>query len=472
MDALRKQHKFQGRLVMVGFGCIGQGVLPLLLWHLEIRPEQILVIGPAHTDMSIARKYGVPCLCAVLTRDNFHPLLAPHLGAGDFLLNLSVDVSSTALIGLCQARGALYLDTCIEPWAGGYLDPTLGPAKRTNYALREAVLALRQEGSRGPTAVLTHGANPGLISHLLKQALLNLAHDCGLTVPVPDSRQGWASLAAQLQVKAIHIAERDTQICVRRKLPGEFVNTWSVEAFVDEACQPAELGWGSHERHLPSDGVQHAAGCKASIYLNRPGASTRVRTWTPLSGATIGFLVTHGESISIADYFTLKDGERVSYRPTVHYAYHPCDDAVLSLHELAARNWQLQSHEHLLKDEISSGTDALGVLLMGHARGAYWYGSQLSIEQARALCPHNSATSLQVTAAVMAGVIWAMQNPARGLIEPDEMPFAEILDICRPYLGDLVGAYTDWTPLTGRGTLFEEDLDHADPWQFKNVRVM
>jgi homospermidine synthase len=269
----------------------------------------------------------------------------------------------------------------------------------------------------------------------------------------------------------IHIAERDTQVGTTRKAIGEFVNTWSVEAFVDEACQPSELGWGSHERHFPADAARHASGTQASIYLKRPGASTRVRTWTPLAGPLHAFLITHGEAISIADYFTVGAGDSPMYRPTVHYAYHPCDDAVLSLHELAGNNWTLQARRRVLKDEITAGSDELGVLLMGHPRGAYWYGSRLSIAQARALCPHNSATSLQVTAAVMAGVVWAMRNPRRDVIEPDEMPFDEILALCRPYLGELVGAFSNWTPLLGRARLYDEDLDRDDPWQFKNFRV-
>lgn len=464
--------EFQGRLVIVGFGCIGQGVLPLLLCHIRIRPQQLLIICPDGADMPVAAEYGVSRQRAALTPANFTSVLEPCLAAGDFLLNLSVDVSTVALVAWCQSRGVLYLDTCIEPWAGGYIDPALSAAKRTNYALREAALALRPKDRHGPTAVLTHGANPGLVSHLFKQALLNIAQDSGLAVALPASRHAWAALAAQLNVRVVHIAERDTQVGTSRKMPGEFVNTWSVEAFVDEGSQPAELGWGSHERHFPADGGRHEAGSQASIYLNRPGASTRVRTWTPLAGAIHGFLITHSESISIADYFTLRDGERVSYRPTVNYAYHPCDDAVLSLHELAGRNWQPQARARVLKEEITSGIDELGVLLMGHARGAYWYGSQLSIDETRRLVAHNSATSLQVTATVMAGVVWVMQNPARGVVEPDEMPFDDILGLCRTYLGEVVGVYTDWTPLTGRSTLFAEDLDLDDPWQFKNFRVV
>jgi homospermidine synthase len=219
------------------------------------------------------------------------------------------------------------------------------------------------------------------------------------------------------------------------------------------------------------DGRRHEFGCDSAIYLNRPGASTRVRSWTPNEGHYHGFLITHGESISISDYFTVRDGERVLYRPTVHYAYHPCDSAVLSVHEFAGRNWHLQARKRILMDEITHGIDELGVLIAGHAKNAYWFGSQLSIDEARTLAPHNSATSLQVTVAVLSGMIWAIENPIRGIVEPDEMDFRRNLEICLPYLGPVVGAYTDWTPLFERGELFSEDLDLTDPWQFKNVRV-
>jgi homospermidine synthase len=392
------------------------------------------------------------------------------LRTGDFLLNLSVDVSSVALIGFCQERDVLYLDTCIEPWAGGYTDPSLTPSQRSNYALRESALALA--GGSGPTAVLTHGANPGLVSHFVKQALLNIARDTGVDTGVPGDRAGWAALAQGLGVKVIHIAERDTQTATFAKEPGEFVNTWSIDGFVGEGCQPAELGWGTHEKVLPADGLRHDFGCGAAIYLMRPGASTRVRTWTPMAGPLHGFLVTHNESISIADYYTVTGGGAVAYRPTVHYAYHPCDDAVLSVHELAGLNWQQQAKQRLMMDEIHSGVDELGVLLMGHARGAYWYGSRLSIEQARALVPLNNATSLQVTAAVLGGMIWALENPRAGLVEADGLDHARVLEVAEPYLGDMVGAYSDWTPLLGRGRLFPEAVDEACPWQFGNFRVM
>jgi homospermidine synthase len=319
--------------------------------------------------------------------------------------------------------------------------------------------------------VLTHGANPGLVSHLVKEALLDIARDTGRKAAVPSTREGWAGLARDLGVKVIHIAERDTQVASFPKKVGEFVNTWSIDGFVGEGSQPAELGWGSHERTFPADGKRHEFGCDAAIYLMRPGAGTRVRSWTPLEGPFHGFLVTHNESISIADYYTLKEGGAVAYRPTVHYAYHPCDDAVLSLHELAGKNWIMQPAKRLMMDEIVRGMDELGVLLMGHAKGAYWYGSRLTIEEARKLAPHNNATSLQVTVAVLAGIVWAIENPKAGPVEADEMDHARCMEVCRPYLGTVTGAYSDWTPLADRERLFPERLVRDDPWQFDNFRV-
>lgn len=455
---------------MLGFGSIGQAVLPLLLRHMDLQPGQLLIISATSEGAAEAAHCGVAFRVRLLTQKNHRAQLEPLLGAGDFLLNLSVEVSTLALLAMCDQLGVLYLDSCIEPWAGGYTDTRLGLAARTNYALREQALTSRPSG-QGPTAVLTQGANPGLVSSFVKQALLHLAGDCGQPVRCPGNAQGWAQLAHDLGVCAIHIAERDTQVANKHRLADEFVNTWSVSGFMAEGTQPSELGWGTHERHWPTEAARHAGGCGAAIYLRRPGLATRVHSWTPRGGPFQGFLVTHGEAISLAHFLTLRRGAQVLYRPTVHYAYQPCDDALLSIHDFAARQWQPPAQRRILREQIVAGHDELGVLLMGHSRGAYWYGSLLTIARARELAPFNSATSLQVAAGVLAGVVWALRHPQSGIVEPEQLAHEEVLAIARPYLGELAGFYSDWTPLMNRQQLFTEELDPQDPWQFRNFRV-
>ena len=469
------QDRFEGRILMLGFGLVGQAAAPVLMRRFALAPERLCIVKPSEDRSGVASKLGIQVVVARIEEGNHAALLAPLLNKGDFLLNLSVDVSSLALIRLCRERGAFYLDTCNEPWPGRYDDPSLPLARRSNYSLREEVLAFRLDKRKGPTAVITQGANPGLASALVKQALLNVAADThthlDTRADVPVSYEGWAELARKLEIKVIHIAERDTQASRRRKARGEFVNTWSVEAFVDEGLQPAELGWGVHERHWPADAARHGYGSDAAIYLKRPGIGTRVRSWTPLEGPYHGFLVTHAESISIADHLTLREGGEVVYRPTVHYAYHPCDDAVLSLHEVAGKNWQLQPEHRIVREEIAAGMDELGVLLMGNARGVYWYGSRLTIAQARKLAPYNNATSLQVVAGILGGMVWALRNPDAGVVEPDDLDHRVVLEAAMPYLGDVVGVYGDWTPLKDRSPLFRAETDESDPWQFINFRV-
>jgi homospermidine synthase len=145
---------------------------------------------------------------------------------------------------------------------------------------------------------------------------------------------------------------------------------------------------------------------------------------------------------------------------------------VLSLHEMFGRAAKMQEKHHILdENEIVDGIDELGVLLFGHDNNAYWYGSQLSIEETRALAPYQNATGLQVTSAVLGGMVWALENPNEGIVEADEMDFDRLLEIQMPYLGPVKGFYTDWTPLTDRPGLFPEDIDTSDPWQFRNVLV-
>jgi homospermidine synthase len=469
-------HEITGPIVMIGFGSIGRGTLPLIERHFKYDQTRLTVIDPVDTNRKLLDERGIRFVQTGLTKDNYREILTPLLtegGGKGFCVNLSVDTSSVDIMELCRELGALYIDTVAEPWTGFYFDHDADAGARTNYMLRERVLDARRRNPGGPTAVNCCGANPGMVSWFVKQALLNIATDQGVAFTEPATKAEWAALAAKVGVKGIHVAERDTQRSKKPKPPNVFVNTWSVEGFVSEGLQPAELGWGTHETWMPANARTHGEGCGAAIYLLQPGANTRVRSWCPTMGAQYGFLVTHNEAISIADYFTARDAAgQVTYRPTCHYAYHPANDAVLSLHEMFGAAGVRQPTWHILdEDEIEDGIDELGVLLYGHAGNAYWYGSQLSIEETRQIAPYQNATGMQVTSAVLAGMVWALDNPEAGIVEADDMDFRRCLDVQRPYLGPVIGTYTDWTPLDGRPGFFPEDIDASDPWQFRNILV-
>ncbi len=321
---------------------------------------------------------------APLTPDNYRAGAGPLLGRATSCSTSRSRWRAWSCCGSRPSRGALYLDTGIEPWPGGYTDPRLSPAERSNQAFREQALALRRSHRPGPpTAVICQGANPGLVSQLVKAAGArprpgSSAEPCEPPVAAED----WARLFRDLGIRTIQIAEHDSQVSRTPQAAGEFVGTWSVDGFLGEGAQPAELGWGTGEGALPADGRRHA-GEAPGIYLLQPGIDVRVRSWSPAAGPFVGYLITHMESLSIADHLTLREADRIVYRPTVHYAYCPCPDFVLSLHELLARGFEPQPRQRILAGDIVHGQDELGVLLAGHPRGAYWFGSQLTIDEAR-----------------------------------------------------------------------------------------
>ena len=336
----------------------------------------------------------------------------------------------------------------------------------------------------GPTAVLEHGANPGLISHWTKQGLIDLAEKLldDKKVAAGDADeirqlvqdQTFNRLAMKLGVKVIHCSERDTQVTDRPKQVEEFVNTWSIEGLHEEGITTAEMGWGTHEKQLPPLSYHHSDGPRNQICLARMGINTWVVSWVP-HYCIRGMIIRHGEAFTISDRLTVWDDGRPVYRPTVHYAYCPCDAAVVSLEELRGRDYELQPKLRIMGDEIIGGGDILGALLMGHAYQSWWTGSVLSIEESRRLVPHQNATTMQVAISVVAAATWMVENPHRGVCVPDDLPHEYILGLARPYLGQSLSIPSDWTPLKNYLNNFhgynQPNVDFDDPWQFKNFLV-
>ena len=420
---------------------------------------------------------GVNYIIDELTRANLKEFLAKYLNPGDFLVDLAWNIDANEIMGWCHDHDVIYLNTSVEMW-----DPNSDPASRSpqEKTLYHRHMKLRQLtdtwGGKGATSIVEHGANPGFVSSLVKKGLVDIAtkalseNKAGAAVKAALDSENYPALAHALGVKVIHISERDTQVSDVPKAFNEFVNTWSVEGFYEEGMATAEMGWGTHEKKLPPRAVLHEDGPKNQICMAQPGATTWVRSWVPNMEIT-GMVIRHGEAFTISDHLTVWNGEKALYRPTVHYAYCPTDAAIASMRETEMRQWNLQIKQRIMNEEIISGEDRLGVLLMGHPFKSWWCGSLLSIDQARVLAPGQSATTLQVAASVYAAVAWAMANPEAGLLVPDDLPWREVLPLIEPYLGTIWSDAVDWDPLATRFDPFKgwnhREYD-PDPWQFTN----
>src|SRR5258707_4439491 len=187
--------RLDGPIVMIGFGSIGKGTLPLIERHIAFDPSKFVVIAPDDSDRALLDERKIRFVHVALTKANYRDVLTPLLKVGPgrgMIVNLSVDTSSVELMDFARDVDAFYIDTVVEPWPGLYTDRNLSPSARSNYALRESVLELRRRRSGGITAVSCCGANPGMVSWMVKHALLDIVRDLGIAAEEPSTRNDWA----------------------------------------------------------------------------------------------------------------------------------------------------------------------------------------------------------------------------------------------------------------------------------------
>jgi homospermidine synthase len=501
---------FEGNVVFFGFGSVAECALPVLLRHVKIDTKKVTIID-ALDKTKVLKNWladGVKFVQRRIVEKNFKETMKEFLKPGDMLIDLAYDIDCRALLQWCRDHEILYFNTSVEEW-----DYTEGFDERSAYD--KSLYARQQEidelldkwdDNEGSTAVIDHGANPGLISHFMKQGLVDLAKSKEIDPTKFIEKNDFATLARKLGVKVVLDTERDTQISNQPRESGEFVNTWSVLGLMEEATSPAELGFGTAEVKTPKNVTVPEIGPKNQIFLHRFGMDTRVRGFvphdpkskipitegevkskneetgnraemistSPKGDQIMGVLIRHGEAYSISKFLTTKDRK---YRPTVYYCYQPCDAATASMQEVRGNNYEPLPRQRIMYDnEIISGYDALGAMIGGYDdEHVFWCGTILNIEDAKVLLPLQNCTSPQVAIGLVSAIMWAIENPKKGVNRPEDLPHEYVLEIAKPYLGTFVSTEFEWTPKKHYTNWFpenkEDELDEKNLWCFQNFLI-
>lgn len=476
--------RFDNNVFILGFGAVARCTLPLLFKHLAIDPKRVTImdfIDNSHL-VNEYRDQGLTYVIEKVTQENYKQLLSRYLTSGDLLIDLSWNVDTTELLQWCHDNDVLFINSSIEEW-DPYQDVAHTPPQQLTLYHRHMIIQkmISSWQQKGATAIVDHGANPGLVSHFTKQALIEIAHkllyDKRTTQIKPIEKaladNQFADLAMLTGTKVIHISERDTQIINKPKEVNEFVNTWSIEGLLEEGMAPAELGWGTHEKQIPQGAQTHKRGPQNQIFLASMGMNTLVRSWVP-SGPIIGMVIRHGEAYGISERLTVWHNNTAIYRPTVHYAYCLSDAALASLYEFRMRDYVCQPKKRIIYDEIIQGHDEVGCLLMGHAYQSWWIGSVLDIATARLLAPGQNSTTVQVAISIVAAAVYAIKNPRQGFCLPDDIDHNQILAIAKPYLGDFISQPVAWQPTMSPQPhlVFDNRIPTGDDiWQFSSFLV-
>jgi len=478
--------KFENKILIIGYGSVSKCTLPILFKEIDVPCKNVTVIDFEDKFKGIKKfiNKGVTFSQERITPENINRTLSKYLHSGDLLIDLAWNIDCNEIIDWCHNNQVMYINASVEEWDSLSEVHKKNPFEKSLYYRQMRLKKLSKDWKDSPTAVVDHGANPGLISHFVKQGLVDIANrlinekkvfnkDRDILLNFIKENK-FADLAMKLGVKVIHCSERDTQITNKPKEVDEFVGTWSIEGLREEGTAPAEMGWGTHEKKLPKLANVPPYGPKNQIFLSQMGMNTLVHSWVPDQNI-IGMVIRHGEAFGISNNLTVWNNKEAVYRPTVHYAYMPCHETISSLQELRARNYHIQPKLRIMYDEVTHGEDILGALLMGHKYNSWWTGSILDIKKARKLVPGQNATTIQVAIGMVAAIMWMIKNPKMGVCLPDDLPHDFILKIAKPYLGKFVSKPSDWTPLKNREVYFKENPESApdkDPWQFKNFLLI
>lgn len=450
------------KILQVGCGGVGSSMPYLYTKHFKFSPKNVIIIDKDESRLEPLRKKfpSIRFEKEEVTKNNYKNIVNKYgLKKGDVFVDLAWYIGTNDLLELCHEKGVHFTNTAIEQWHGSN-DCNLKTAEcETLYRHQHAVRKMAEKwGNKGATAVIGNGANPGWVSQAMKLGITEWvayllkknSGDKNVVKAAEALKKGKYNEAARcLNIQVIHISERDTQITKEPKKVGEFLCTWSPTGLIEESALPAELGWGTHENM--TEYIKHFKnGPGNEVYMDTLAMNTTVKSYVPGSNV-LGMVIPHEEANSISYFLTVKRGGKAVYRPTVHYAYMLPDVAIASLVEYQANGMpDMLTNERVIKDDIISGADTLGVFLMSPKYGKWWCGSDLDIDTSRKLIPHQNATVVQVSPSVIAGIIYCLQNPDRSPVFPEDMDLYYMEKFIKPYMGRWISKPIQWDPDTSK----------------------
>src|SRR5271167_1751398 len=115
----KKLGSFKGPILLLGFGGVGQTMLPMLLRHISINPKNITVLEKDNHLELFQKKYsntGVRYVIKEITRDNINSILSQYIKPGGMIIDLSLNIDGMEIITWCLEHNVLYTNTSIERW--------------------------------------------------------------------------------------------------------------------------------------------------------------------------------------------------------------------------------------------------------------------------------------------------------------------------------------------------------------------
>lgn len=440
------------KYVFLGVGSVGRPACHFLDEFVDINHKNLYLVDAldlkSHAGLQKALSKGATFIQKHFGDDDWEPFIEKlGLKPFDIVIDLTTDTNGLKIIEMLKKRSIMYVNTAQEI----NCHFTSEDVYDTSLLIRSERLEkmhLKTHDPKNASHVYDFGMNPGVISHFALRGLLDvanhvLAHKKDPVLAEFVAKSQFNLIAKHLDLHTIHSSELDTQIAHNIKEDGTFYNTWSVHGLLEEGCEPAQAGWGTHERTLPEDGViigRGSVGFKGLAYKKMH------RSYVP-DEEIIGMVIPHGEALTLNRKLTADN-----YSPTVHYVYRlPLQTKrqmeKMTFQELTnVKKWRVLNPN---EDKLE-GEDKVGALLIfpknpitGELKPwTYWFGSILGQGSSSLFGP----TSIQVCSGTLTAIKYAIENNFKGPMFPEDLPLDYVLRHTLPYMGKIVSSEMKWTP--------------------------
>lgn len=480
-DDMKKKTKFAGHVYILGCGNMGTIMAYTIDLILDMPLTNITIFDKEdyrYKIMPLIRR-GVTYKKVEIKAHNYKDVLG-KLTLGDILVDCTYCIATIDLLKYCQERGAGYINSSIEDWDDDSAEDCVEFTMKRRVEELDKMNAEFKKKGLNYNAIISMGCNPGNVSIWTKKGLEEIYKFYNKNFEYKT----FADLAQKLKVNTIHIAEKDTQKTVDPRKEDEYCNTWSShgESWFSEASAPVEISWGTHEKVIPEEMKPAIDPYKNDNYMvfNKRCFSSYAQSYTPISKNYVGMLVAHEENFTIARELTVYDKDKIVYKPSVYYVYHPCDSTMNATYEVKEKNNKWHDKVRLLTDDIERGRDELGMCFFLENGNIFWIGSILDINEARDLFDNKineylNATNVQVVGGYFSGFMYLVElannKMFRGLMCPDELPHEKIWEISSPFLGPFIFMQVeDWVPHSYKDEYLQETKRDKN-WQFYNFLV-
>lgn len=442
---------FDGRIVQFGFGAVGKSFFEKLPKEIKFNEYKYYVITKSKDEFQAFINLGgiaANFVVADINRDNWKEIFSQYLSEGDLLIDFADNVGTRDFVEWCADNNIMYLNTGETDWPDNWY---------SIFDEHDKKVLLKEKYQNQPDKnkfpiVLQHGNNPGLVSHFVKAAIeyivhTQFKHDRHLKNLLKTEQ--YNLISQEIGLKMIHVNDIDLQ-----KVKGDFkkdllISPWCIDSFWFEMLSEATFDAGTHECINYQNELRKYDEGKGYCEFTNLAIDKKCRTYYP-GGEFTGYMVPHEETITIAQALEVKENDKITYRPSVMFLYLPCDYAIQYLEQSKVNEYPCpdptrpmdcedingtwitrgricpNDSEILYLEKIESGTEYVGVLLLGEKFQPVWVGNRIEkdfLTKDKKSSYWQTPTITPVAMSALAGVCWMLKNKNRGGIYfPDDVP--------------------------------------------------